>query len=414
MRFLKGHYDTFLDLFFQARREIVVSFPGVSEEIAYALLDRAAEGIMIKAYIEMDELVFRSGFGDAKAVDILKAANIPLFTRKNFNFYFLLVDDTGYFYFPKSRFQERQGDSFDLFPMTEKQVKQIKLHFNLLDDEDSRYDDLIEEAGIEQLTAIHNSITEIDEKKTKQILENLKNSPPLKPDMGRTLETYKAKYQIVELSFRGSQLKGKKVSLPESALPFRDKELRQLIEARLRLFEDVENMDFLKPFDEIMKEFTKLRNDFLYHLKSRDKNILKQSQKEDFENRIKKIESSIDAAKEEILNNLQKEIIKARNRIRNTLIEFLLDNPPENLKGLETDILIIEIENIAGAILTKIKFPMARDLLENIEINYHYYDLTWSDLNNEEVLEDMIQFGLITSTDKAYIENLGVVAKREI
>ena len=118
-------------------------------------------------YIELNEIVYRYGFGDIKAIKNLNEISIEILTRKNFNIYFILIDNKGYFFFPKSRFMEKEGESFDLFPMDDNQVKKIKLFFNLLNEEEPDFEELIEEIGIAQLDAITQTIQKVEPEQKK-------------------------------------------------------------------------------------------------------------------------------------------------------------------------------------------------------------------------------------------------------
>ena len=45
-----------------------------------------------------------------------------------------------------------------------------------------------------------------------------------------------------------------------------------------------------------------------------------------------------------------------------------------------------------------------------MKLEYHYYDLTWEDLNNIEVLKEMIDLKLIRPEDKIYFDELAIKA----
>jgi hypothetical protein len=413
MELLKSEFKTMVDLFESAQTDITISVPGITEEIAEALIQQTEKGIKLNVYIELDEIVYRYGFGDIKAIKIFEDHNVNVSNRKNFNVYFILIDNTGYFYFPKSRFIEKEGVSFDLFPMETSQVKRIKLLFNLLDEKEPDFEILVEEVGIAQLEAITQTLQKVESVKSKLLIEKLTADAPLAPDIGRTLETYKAKFQIVELKFKGANLHVKRIRLPNNALPFHDDMLKRMIEASLRLFYDIPEKEFLNPFFVLKSDLDLIRSKYLHHLKSREKNIISRNDLTAFKEEIDKLSEQIEKVKGSILNNLQAEIAGTREKIKENLIGFLRINIPDELAGLNDENLEIEIKNLVNGIVSRIRFPKAKDLLGEMKIEYHPYDITWEDLNNKEVLKELLEKKLIDKDEKAYIDQLAIAAKEE-
>src|SRR5690606_7342754 len=103
-------------------------------------------------------------------------------------------------------------------------------------------------------------LSNIDEKQLERTRKNLKLNPALQPDLKRRINTYTAKIQFVELNSVGSNFHTAKVNIPNSALPFRDAELKKSLEAKLNLFDDIkDNQDFEK-FNQIKHMVEALRS----------------------------------------------------------------------------------------------------------------------------------------------------------
>lgn len=110
---------------------------------------------------------------------------------------------------------------------------------------------------------------------------------------------------------------------------------------------------------------------------------------------------------------LQSEINKSREQIRSNLFIFLLSNPPDNYKSLNETNLKNEIRNMVNGIVSKIHFPLAAKLINDMKLEYSFYDLTWEDLNNEKVLTELLEKGLINNNEKSYFDELAIAAKKE-
>lgn len=409
---LKSDYFTLVDLFYSAKKQLVLSVPSLQVEIAEALVKVKDKGLDTVVFLEFSEQIFRQGYGEIEALNILKRNNVEVRNKQAFNIYFIMYDDHGFFYFPKSFFFEKEGTAYDLVPMMDKQINMMKVLFGLyyeLDNE--QIHEVIQEVGLNTINEISRSFNDISDKELSQVSKKLKDDPVRKPELTRHLEVYRNKFQIIELEFKGANLSSKKVKLPKNALPFKDKELIEAIESNIRLFTIQKDSDFLKPFFELKGEVEKIREDYLYRLKSRDKSIIKREELGNFRKKISEVEKKIKELNEKLSNDIQKEIAVTRQKITNNLLAFLLVNPPDEYRFLTGDILKSEITNDVNKIISGIRFPMAHEILGEMNIKMRPYELIWEDLNDKEVLDDMLKHKLITENEKAYFEQTAIEAE---
>jgi hypothetical protein len=409
----KSDYSTQLDLLGLAQRIIIVSLPNITLELAHALVSYSSKGIKVSVFMEINERSYRNGFGDFEALRILTIKNIPVFNKEKFNIYCFIIDNEGYFYFPKSSFHEEEGLAYDLYPMSTNQIKHIKFLFNL-NETDKDMEDVFETSDNEQVKEITNNISKPVHEKTEALLSKLEKDPPLKPNFARTLDVYKAKFQYVDLTFKGANLHITKVKIPSKALPFKDENLKKSIEATLRLFTNIPEKEYLKDFFSLKEKEEELRAKFLVFIKSRSKSIISRDQKSTFEASIKDLREEIKKNKTKVINDLQKDIINSRKQIEENLINFLLVNPPDDLMHYNPENRKEEIIRIAHKIVSNIPFPQAKKLLDGLKIDYHYYDLTWEDLNNSEVTNELVDKQLLSKKEKAYIESQAIEANEVI
>jgi hypothetical protein len=411
MEILSSKFPVMVDLFKSAKELIMISSPGISEVIAEALLSSQNEdGIKVKVYLELSEDSFRQGFGEISAITKLRENNVEYFSKEGLNLYFIIIDDSGYFYFPKSLFVEEEGVSKNLFSMSKQQVKTIKVIYNNFDSEDNEYEDIVEDIGIDTLLEVSKIIKSVEPEQSISLETKINNDPPVRPDYSRKLELYNAKFQFVELKFSGANLHVKKVKLPSKALPFKDDALKRAVEANLRILDDISKKDFLKPFFDLKDYLDYIRSTFLYYIKSREKNIIKREEKFEFEKFLNSQKEDIIKIKGNILNELQQEIFATQDRISNNLFDFLMDNPPKELTDLAVSNKEKAVRNATVKIMASIRFPLASELLSELKLEWHYYDITWQDLNNKEVLDEMLKHELITVAEKSYFDEIVISA----
>jgi hypothetical protein len=401
MEIIKGNFNKITDILLAARQVVVLAMPNVSVEIAEILVEIKKRFQSVIIYLDIREEVYREGYGDIEALGILEKANIEIMDLQGLNISFILVDEKGYFYFLKSRYFEEEGSSFDLIPMHPEQVQLFKNSFS--DTRPLLFQEIITGNDKLELEVVKNNATRLTDEKKNALEKKLKEDPPLKPDLKRTLTVYTGKYQFAELKFKGANFHIKKIKLPQNALPFKDSELSEAIEASLRLFTNIPEKEFFAPFFDFKLLLDELRQDYLVYLKSREKNLINRDKKGEFLEKIESLKLKLSEVVEEIFNDLQKEIGNTRGRIFKTLLDFLINNPTEELNSYSKEVRENESDNLARMIVSKIQFPSARTLLKGVGIECHFYDITWDDLNNKEVIAEMRHKELLNSKEEAYL-----------
>lgn len=415
LNLLKSEYSVIMDMIQKAKSHLFISVPNMSTPIADAIIKLKAKGVQSVVFLEFSERTYRTGYGEIETITLLTDAGIPVLNKQNINIYFFIIDDGGYFYFPKSAYHEKEGISYDLFPMTNEQALQLKMLFRFpVDASESKTDLIIEGVSENQFIEIRKSISGIKEEAVKDLEEKLKNDPPLRPEYERTMLVYKSKFQYVDLKFTGSNVQAKKVKLPPNALPFKDENLKKAIEANLKLFNDFYKDDKFQDFISIKGKIKEIREKFLVHINEREKSIIQKDKRAEFEKNIKELEKDIDEIKKELTNKLQDEINNSRKNIKFSLLDFLHFNSPEFSADLDDHVKDETIHDEVERIVSNIKFPKACELVHSLQFSFFYSDITWEDLNNEKVISELIKKELITEKEKAFIDSLAIEAKKDI
>jgi hypothetical protein len=413
MNILVSKFNNLVNLLLTAKSEVIISLPNITIEQANLLKEIRSKGIEVTLYIEIEENAYRSGFGDFETLEIIKTSDIQFFHKKNVNIYFYIIDEFGFFHFPKSRFTEDEGMAYDLFQMLPNQVYQLKALFKPNDCRDEIDKGILAGSDAEVIAEISGNISQPETKAVDDMVAGLKKDPPKKPLLQRTLLFYKGKFQVVEFEFKGANLHVKKIKIPTKALPFKDAELQKAMETNLRLFNQLNIQSFMKPFFEFKIEVDEIRKNYLVYLKSRNKSFISKDRLQAFEKEVGLLCKKAGNLEQTLINSLQDEISNTRDRITKNLIDFFRNNPPANLEGLKGETLNKELIISASKIVSKIKFPMAKEVLGKLKIEYSFYDITWETLNNKEMLSEMVEKGMISPEEKAHIESKGVEVEVE-
>ena len=70
-------------------------------------------------------------------------------------------------------------------------------------------------------------------------------------------------------------------------------------------------------------------------------------------------------------------------------MRFIKENPPEEIKNYQPDLLRRKTIDIVSQILNSIKYPEPKDLLNKMSLKVNFYDLTFEDFNDDEFLKEL-------------------------
>ena len=86
--------------------------------------------------------------------------------------------------------------------------------------------------------------------------------------------------------------------------------------------------------------------------------------------------------------------------LKKELKEFLIKNEPDELKSISnTEIKERRIEEISNKIVASVKFPQVDKLIMNINLTEFFYDLTWYDFKDENLLKEFREKEIMTNDD---------------
>jgi len=410
-------YQRLVRLILSVRRRVFYCTPGIHEEIASALEEAARKGLDVKIILDPSEDNFRNGFGEIKSIFLLRDAGISIFEHSNNMVSFLICDQTGYFIFPQSRIFAEEGTGPNAIRMEPLTLSRIISHYFPPQSELAKkeFQDELIDAYAETKTAFKKTASEsqslekkivlqpLDSVKLAKVDRNLELTPPVHPDLKRQINTYTAKLQFLELKFEGSNFHVAKVRLPENVLPFKDPELKKMIDTRLKLFENLDNDPALEKLLGLKSNVEAFRKKYLTHVPSRGKSVFRIEHKQEILTHLKRFEEQRQESTENLNEALERQILDTKEKLKMELVEFYNNNPPQSLSNYSEGMKQRKIDDLAQKNVSEVKFPEVSGMIERIRLTYNFYDITFEDFKEAKFLEELADREIIKKNEMADI-----------
>lgn len=412
------------DLIHATKKELYLSLPSIHKEIASAITyldysssfeEREPE---IHILVDFDSNTFRQGYGEFRETNDLISGGFDVKCLKDNRISFIISDDVGYYLFIESRSlipaEKRTINAVKIDPISLVRLKHYFFQDTVRDDfEDELTNAIIEESEIlgdanNLLSNQKAPVNEITEEDVQTINNDLSRNPPIHPDFQRKVDFYANKFQYAELHFEGQNFKNQRVTIPPELLPYKNDELRNRLITRLKLFENVLENKAFKHFNDFVERKKCIAKEFLTPLQSRkNHSILKLNEKTAFNEEVNKLKYDLQKIREELVPTMIKEINSAKENLKNTLYEFLLENPTEKMQKMGKDNFDSIADYNAQALIGKIRFPDPSATLLNWNIDTNFSDITREDLGNKEFLEELKEREIITDADINELADFG-------
>lgn len=406
----KIDYAKIVSIILDSSERVFLSMPGIHDEVAEALIRKSRE-INIKVLIDNSEDTIRNGMGDVEGIEKLLQNQIEVLQSDGNMISFIIFDNEGYFLFPQSKIflQDPVGsNAFKLDPLT---IKLLVDEFFSLNDKIKFEDDFDKTALLgDTLQYLRDRLegSSIQEKhfvinfkrdKFDEIRENLAKNPPLTPDLQRRIKIYNSIIQFVEFRFIGGNIEDRIIRFPSKVLPFENEELKSLLRTRIKMFQHLTSDKDFSGFIRFKERIEELRKKYLNSLSCRPgKSILKIKDKEEFGREVKKLMAEIQDFDNKLPELLERHLMKTRKIIEEEFTNlFKRNGAPEFAFIKDPDLKLEKMQFEARKIVSSIKFPNVKDLLNKMSFDVFYYDLTWNDFKDEQLLDELKNRGVIKS-----------------
>jgi hypothetical protein len=415
MKFIETlNFGSIVELLALAKNSVYISLPGVDEEIAKALITFNKK-IDINVLFDNSESSIRSGYGEIKAIEMLREGGIKLKECSGNFISFIISDDTGYFIFPQSRIfsAEPSGPNavridpvtiqlllLQYFGTPERIDKYSEGHTNALGKTYTYFERAFEEMNEEgaQVKSIS-----FDDGKYDEIKKQINQNPPVEPDIRRILDVYTTRFQYVELIAKNIKIGQHRANMPEDSIPVQNKELRKRLISSIKAFENIERSIELLELGELESKVKDIRKEFLIPITCRNgKNLIKKERLVAFRAQVEVLNEEFKTISKKLKGVLTAEIERTKEQIRNEWRLIFKQFPPEELKDVteKDNDYQKKIELILNRMIREIKFPPLDKIVTEFSLNAYYFELTWDDLKDDVLIAELIKKVVIEETDQ--------------
>lgn len=408
------------ELIESTQRALFISLPSIHEEVKNSMLKMKNDNknAQVNILIDFDPQTFRQGYGEFDSVSDL-IGNFDIKELRDNRISFVISDDIGYYLFIESRSivpsDKDTLNAINIDPISLVRIKHFFFPSKANKDfqneianaiiEESR---IIEKAEQEIIKASFSIPTLITPDRFNQVMEDIKSNPPLKPDFKRLVEYYSNKYQYSELHYEGQNIQNTTVPLPPKILPYRNEEIRKKMITKMKLFENLDQNPIFVQFRELEIRKKEISQKYLTPLKCRpNKSVLKKENKNYFLNAVNSVTADLEKSKNTLYSILLDEINTSKDNIKKSLFEFLIDNPTEDMIKLGKDNYIIIAEDISKTLIHKLHFPDPIKLIDNFKFKIYFSDLTYEDLSDKELINELIERNLFAENEKDSLADFG-------
>jgi len=411
-------------LILQTKKELFLVMPLIQPQVLQSIHQLYnKKNITINLGMDFSPETFRQGYGEMEAFNPEHLKQFNCQNIQDNRIAFIISDDLGYFLFIESRYlipaDKETINAVSIDPIS---IVRLKHHFfkpfekkalknqlaNALIDESIRFKD-VEQEFLEPAII---TTKQIDNALIEKVSEDLKMRPPIKPDFKRIVEYYSTKFQYVKLIFKGANLQSKKIELPKKALTVNDASLRKRLETKLNLFNTEEEKEIFPELEDIRVQIKEIREFYLVPLKIREENLLEIAKKEDFESEVIQLKDEIAKISDKLIQKIDVKIEETKNNLQKELETFYTENPKQisdNDLFLNSDKSYKErvAKNKAAEIIHSVKWPEAFELLSKMNMELFYSNITKEDLSNKDLLDELIERGVINEADKSSLAVFG-------
>ena len=396
------------DLIRTAQRFVCFAGPGVQRSPSEAMAEVATRiGVeMVTVALDFDEQVMRMGFGDLEAVKILRAAGITVHDAPRMRTALVLVDDEGYMFTPTALFLESESHSkqaANAMRLSTEQLREAMVRLS-----PAAKNIAIVHAQSEQererIAAIPVEVSSqpVTEVKFEQVQESLAIAPPVQFDLARQVRVFNAYLQYVELKLTGAAIQRHRLAIPPNILKLGG---GKDLEGRLRTTFDLIEKGGKLSSKKLDDDLNEIRKNLTPSLGKDHGRVVLKAAKERLEERLATFKANLLAHQEKVAEELQSQLDESKKQIIDYYLPRVLENPPDAMLGQLLTPKVTK-ENAQYWLNEQLNhvFPKAKALIQKMQLDVRYKDLTFDTLNNPEFLELLKAAFPLINWEKAYSE----------
>ena len=390
----------------RAQHSVCYAAPGIHRLPAIAMVDvaRRIGPELITVCLDFDERTLRMGFGDLAAVDSLRAAGIVVSSTPGLRTGLVLVDHQGYIFTPTALYLEadhRPSDAPNAMRLSKDQVtealarlspaaKAIAIALAKSDEDRQRIRQQAVEVPSQPVTK--------DQFATVQ--KRLEEVPPVQFDVARQVRVFSAYIQYVELKLSGAAIQRHRLAIPPSIQKLGGS---KDLEGRLRTTFDLIEKGGTLSSKGLEDALYNIRKNFTRSLGKDHGRVILKTAKPHFEERLEEFRNELTAHQEKVRKELQGHLDDSRKQVGDYYVPRVVESPPDSMRGRFLKFSESEARAWLNGELDRV-FPQAEALIQKMQLDVRYKDVTFETLNKEDFLEAIKEAFPDIDWDKAHKE----------
>lgn len=369
-------YQQIISLIASATRRVGLMAPGVTEDIAKALVEKwgALGSDAVCVILDIDPEVDRLGYGTTSAVKILlnyaQSKNTIIRQQRGIRIGVLLIDDSALVYAPIPELIEA-GSVNGFFPngvFLEQIPASLLAEFGWANAEKQAARERVETVSHEQ----------VDE-----VITKLEQNPPLSFDISRSVRVFNSLFEFVEIEVKGCNIERKTITIPRHLMAFvPDPASRERMRSTYQL---VSGSNIISG-DEIKRARKKYVDHWLRNLPGYGQVVFR-NEKAELQKGVELLKQFILDYKAKVSINLQSELDANRERLGRMLFRAMQQNPTDEwqrwLENFSDD---TQLEKWIDNELRKL-FGSAEDYLSEMKVTLIFKGVTYEMLNDPHFME---------------------------
>ena len=398
--------DAIADAIRTAENSVCYAAPGIQIEPAKAMTEvaRRIGPELLTVCLDFDERVMRMGFGDLDAVKALQKAGISVNSTPGLRTGLVVVDHQGYIFTPTALYleaEDRPADAPNAMRLSKDQVTEALARLSPAAKAIAiAMAQTVEEREHIRETAVEMPSEPVEALLVEQIERRLAEAPPARFDVARQVRVFNAYLQYVDFSLVGVAIHRRRVAIPPNIQKLGG---AKDLEGRLRTtFDLVEKGGKLssKVLDDSLNE---IRKNFTPSIGKDHGRVVLKAAKPHLEERLKSFRSQLGKHQEMVRAELQDKLDESRKQIVDYYVPIAVKNPPDAMRGQ-----FLKFEEPEARIWLNHEldraFPKAEALIQKMQLDVHYKDVTFETLNREDFLTAIKKAYPHVDWDKAYSE----------
>lgn len=395
------------DLIGSAERFVCYAGPGVQMAPAQAMAEVAERlGVeMVTVALDFNERVMRMGFGDMEAVKALRAAGILMRDAPGLRTALVLVDDEGYLFTPTALYLEAE-------PQGQQAANAMRLSTEQLREALARLSPVAKAIAVAQASneeerehiaslPVEVGTEPVTEEQFTRVDRSLKEAPPVQFDLARQVRVFNAYLQYVEMKLSGAAIQRHRLAIPPNILKLGGS---KDLEGRLRTTFDLIEKGGKLSSKKLEDELNEIRKNFTRSLGKDHGRVVLKSAKPHLERRLSTFRANLVAHQQNAADELQGQLDESRKQVIDYYLPHVVESPPDAMLG---QLLNPKPEEDARlwlhAELDRV-FPKADSLIQKMQLDVRYKDVTFETLNRPDFLELVKEAFPRVDWDKAHAE----------